>query len=128
MKFALLQPKAGWKTALGFQSRRKIRPAGSFRLILGLRIHAGRVYIRSTRDPTMSSSVPTPATTVSEVLKQAAATLYCRPALRALGDAMPADDSILHNALDHTAMTPDAEIVKPKSRIGALKERPSQQV
>ena len=75
----------------------------------------------------MPSTDPPPATAVSEVLKLAAATVYCRPALRALGDALPADDSILHNALDHAAEAREAEIVKPKSRIGALKERPSQQ-
>jgi hypothetical protein len=87
MKFGILQPAADWKTALGFQSRWKIRLSGSFRLILGLSIHAGRGYIRSTRDSPMPSSDPTPATSVSEVLKQAAATVYCRPAIRALGDS-----------------------------------------
>lgn len=57
----------------------------------------------------MPSTDPPPATAVSEVLKLAAATVYCRPALRALGDALPADDSILHSALDHAAEAREAK-------------------
>jgi hypothetical protein len=53
----------------------------------------------------MPSSDPasSPAATVSELLKQAAATVYCRPALRALGSALSADDSILTAALNEAA-------------------------
>ncbi len=59
----------------------------------------------------MSSSDPTssPAATVSGLLKQAAATVYCRPTLRALGSTLPADDSILTAALHEAADRRDAK-------------------
>jgi hypothetical protein len=57
----------------------------------------------------MSSADPAPSDSVLELLKQAAATAYCRPALRALGDALPLDDTILHTALDQAAETRDAK-------------------
>lgn len=46
---------------------------------------------------------------VSDLLKQAAATVYCRPALRDLGAALPEDDSILTTALHEAAMKRDAK-------------------
>ncbi len=49
-----------------------------------------------------------PAASVSELLKQAAATDYCRPALRTLGSALPADDSNLIAALHEAADRRDA--------------------
>ncbi len=52
---------------------------------------------------------PSDSHAVGELLKQAAATTYCRPALRALGDALPADDSILTAALDEAATARDAK-------------------
>jgi hypothetical protein len=52
---------------------------------------------------TSSDPVPSPAATVSELLKQAAASVYCRPALRSLGTALPADDSIIIAALNEAA-------------------------
>jgi hypothetical protein len=63
------------------------------------------------RNAPMSSSDPasSPAASVSELLKQAAATVYCRPALRALGSALPADDSILSAALNEAADRRDAK-------------------
>jgi hypothetical protein len=62
------------------------------------------------RNASMTSSVPvpSPAATVSELLKQAAATDYCRPALRSLGSALPADDSTLTAALNEAADRRDA--------------------
>jgi hypothetical protein len=53
---------------------------------------------------------PDPASaTVSELLKKAAATVYCRPALRALSDALPEDDSIVTAALNEAADRRDAK-------------------
>jgi hypothetical protein len=57
----------------------------------------------------MPPSDPTPAADVSQLLKQAAATVYCRPALRTLGAALPADDSILTAALHEAAAGRDAK-------------------
>ena len=56
-----------------------------------------------------SDPLPSPAATVGELLKQAAATVYCRPALRALGSALPVDDSILIAALNEAADRRDAK-------------------
>lgn len=50
-----------------------------------------------------------PASSVSDLLKQAAATVYCRPALRALSSALPADDSIITAALNEAADRRDAK-------------------
>jgi hypothetical protein len=49
------------------------------------------------------------ADSVSELLKQAAATVYCRPALRALGSELPEDDLILASALSQAADGRDAK-------------------
>lgn len=49
------------------------------------------------------------ADSISELLKQAAATAYCRPALRALGSGLPADDTILMKALNQAADRRDAK-------------------
>ncbi len=59
----------------------------------------------------MPFSQPTsaPSAAVSELLAQAAATAYCRPALRALGAALPADDGILAAALNLAANRRDAK-------------------
>jgi len=57
----------------------------------------------------MPSSDPAPADAVSGLVKQAAAAVYCRPALRALGAALPADDSILIAALNEAAAGRDAK-------------------
>jgi len=50
-----------------------------------------------------------PADAVSELLEQAAATAYCRPALRALGAALPEDDCIVASALNRAAAGRDAK-------------------
>lgn len=50
--------------------------------------------------PLPDPSTPEP---IRELLQQAAANSYCRAALRALGEALPADDATLHSALDHSA-------------------------
>ncbi len=50
-----------------------------------------------------------PATSSSELLKQAASTLYCRPALRTLGSALPVEDSIICAALNEAADNRDAK-------------------
>jgi len=57
----------------------------------------------------MPTSDPTPTDVIPDLLKQAAATTYCRPALRTLGGAMPADDSILTAALNGAAAGRDAK-------------------
>jgi len=57
----------------------------------------------------MQPSEPTQTVAVRELLKQAAATVYCRPALRALGDTLPADDSIVTRALHEAAAARDAK-------------------
>lgn len=57
----------------------------------------------------MQTSDPVPADVVREFLKQAAATPYCRPALRTLGASLPADDSILTAALNEAAAGRDAK-------------------
>jgi hypothetical protein len=62
----------------------------------------------------MPSCDPASTDAVSELLKQAAATAYCRPARRALGAALPGDDSILTSALDDAAARRDA---KPFSHL-----------
>ncbi len=46
---------------------------------------------------------------VSDLLNQAAAAVYCRPALRALGAGLPADDFILMSALSRAADGRDAK-------------------
>ena len=63
----------------------------------------------STRTHPQSTMQPSDSHAVGELLKQAAATTYCRPALKALGDALPADDSILNAALDEAATARDAK-------------------
>ena len=59
----------------------------------------------------MPFSQPTsaPPAAVTELLAQAAATAYCRPALRALGAGLPADDGILAVALNLAADRRDAK-------------------
>jgi len=44
-----------------------------------------------------------PSEAAADLLKLAAATSYCRPALRGLADALPADESLLTTALDVAA-------------------------
>ena len=56
-----------------------------------------------------SDPLPPPADSVGELLKQAAATVYCRPALQALGAGLPADDCILASALSQAADGRDAK-------------------
>ena len=55
----------------------------------------------------MQPSDPTPAEVIRQLLKQAADTEYCRPALRALGEALPVDDGILIAALHEAAAMRD---------------------
>ena len=55
-----------------------------------------------------SDPISTPATTAGELLKQAAATVYSRPALRALGAGLPEDDNLLTAALNEAAEARDA--------------------
>jgi len=59
----------------------------------------------------MPSSDPpsSQADSVSDLLKQAAATVYCRPALRALGAGLPADDFTFVSALSRAADGRDAK-------------------
>lgn len=57
----------------------------------------------------MSLSDPSAPEPIRELLQQAAATIYCRPALRALGESLPADDAAIHFALDHAARLRDAK-------------------
>jgi hypothetical protein len=57
----------------------------------------------------MPSPDPSFAAAVSELQTKAAATVYCRPALRALGDALPTDDSIVAAALGKAADRRDAK-------------------
>ena len=40
----------------------------------------------------MPSTDPPPNEAIGQLLKQAVATVYCRPALRALGEALPSDE------------------------------------
>ena len=49
------------------------------------------------------------ADSVSELLKQATATAYCRPELQALGSGLPADDLIVTSALHQAADRCDAK-------------------
>ena len=49
------------------------------------------------------------ADSASDLLKQAAASAYCRPALRTLGSVLPADDLILASALSQAADRRDAK-------------------
>ena len=49
------------------------------------------------------------ADTVGDLLRQAAATAYCRPTLRALGSGLPADHAILTMALNRAAERRDAK-------------------
>jgi hypothetical protein len=46
---------------------------------------------------------------IRELLQRAAAVSYCRPALRALGESLPAEDETLHHALDNAAARRDAK-------------------
>jgi hypothetical protein len=46
---------------------------------------------------------------IRELLQQSASTSYCRPALRALGESLPADDTTLHEAMDFAAAMRDAK-------------------
>ena len=55
----------------------------------------------------MQPSDPTPAEVIRQLLKQAADTEYCRPALRALGEALPVDNGILIAALHEAAAMRD---------------------
>lgn len=58
------------------------------------------------KEPPMNNLTDEPvehADPVNELLKQAAATAYCRPALKALGYTLPADDAILTAALNKAA-------------------------
>jgi hypothetical protein len=57
----------------------------------------------------MPSSNPASAAAVDAILREAAATAYCRPALRTLGGTLPADDCILIAALDEAAAGRDAK-------------------
>lgn len=50
-----------------------------------------------------------PDDTLRKLLKQASATVYCRPALRDLGAALPADNSVLIAALHEAAAMRDAK-------------------
>jgi hypothetical protein len=52
---------------------------------------------------------PVPPAAVGGLLKQAAATAYCRSALRALGGALPPDDRIFHTGLHEAAKARDAK-------------------
>ncbi len=56
--------------------------------------------------PLSDPSAPEP---IRELLQQAAATSYCRPALRALGEFLPESDVAVHSALDHAARLRDAK-------------------
>ena len=70
----------------------------------------GFQFVENFRPP-MPSSDPdsSQADSVSELLKQAAATAYCRPALRTLGSGLPADDPVLASALRQAAEMRDAK-------------------
>lgn len=48
-------------------------------------------------------AIEPPSDAIASLLKLAAATGYCRPALRGLAEALPADDSLLVLALDVAA-------------------------
>lgn len=78
----------------------------AIRPIRGLRNVPDGLQLGRIRNPHMQ---PSDSHAVGELLKQAAATAYCRPALRAFGDALPADDSILTAALDEAATARDAK-------------------
>jgi hypothetical protein len=70
-----------------------------------------------------SDITSSPIAAVSELLKQAAATVYCRPALRELGAALPEDDSILTAALHEAAMKRDAKSFSHLYFAGLLAKR-----
>lgn len=57
----------------------------------------------------MQTSDPARADVVGELLKQAAAIAYCRPALRTFGATLPVDDTILTAALNEAAAGRDAK-------------------
>jgi hypothetical protein len=57
---------------------------------------------------TSSDPSSSPTDVVGELLKQAAATAYCRPALQGLGSVLPEDDSILTDALNEATNRRDA--------------------
>jgi hypothetical protein len=94
----------------GLPDIREFAPRG---FIERLRNGRNRFQLMGIRNTSMQSSdpspAPSPAAAVSELLKQAAATVYCRPALRALGAALPADDSLLTAALNEAAAGRDAK-------------------
>ena len=54
-------------------------------------------------------SSPDPVASISELLTQASATVYCRPALRVLADILPAEDSIIIATLNEAATRRDAK-------------------
>ncbi len=57
----------------------------------------------------MPSTDSPPNEAIGQLLKQAVATVYCRPALRALGEALPSDDDLITTALNHAAEQRDAK-------------------
>ena len=80
--------------------RRTVNPSiGRIKLENGFQIvENGETMPMPSSDPAIS-----PADALSELLQQAAATVYCRPALRALGAGLPEDDDILVGALNQAA-------------------------
>lgn len=62
-----------------------------------------------TQDPTMHSPAPPPSDAIRALRTKAAETAYCRPALRELGAALPADDSFHIAALHEAADRRDAK-------------------